>query len=571
MKKNLRAIFLNVFLGCAFLLIGQSSKAQSNAGTDFWFNFPQDNPLVTGASAFSEKKFFMISFYNTKVKVEWPAALDEMPPVNLTAGIPYTFEIPDPYTDYADSYAEFIDVNGIHITSEYPVAIYAISFDAASSEICPVLPYEKLGTEYLSVAYRENTGSGFSARVNIVATEDNTVVKFELPETLYTSNESNSKQLRKPKEKWTINLKKGETYSVFCNQNGKGTGTKPEGFTPKTGTIGNNLGLNGMKISSTKKIAVLGGADCTWAGLKQYPGCGACDITFTQLLPTNLWQKEFVTTQTLVRFNNTRGSTSTASIADYLLITAKDSNTVVNITGKASATKTLQAGEFWFYESPGKGVDPTDPGASNHLIRANNPISICQIQKGWQCDNNQAGDPSQMLVFDTKSWQNNYNITTPLGTSVYGNNFVNLIVKDTGIPGNTSRSVKIYNSQSGAQIPVPDANWVQIGSEPYFYNRVTLPAPGGIKLVSDSLFSFYASGSSTANSYSYMGGQSCIFDIKAGADSIYVPSGQPIPPTTFKIISNQFGKLVVGGTGELAPTYTWTPNINTPACYGYRS
>lgn len=550
-----------------FFLLNTNSKAQINAGTEFWFSFPKDNPLVTGNNTASDKQFFIISLYNNEVNFEWPAQNDALPPVKVTAGVPQTVNLGMPYTDYCDAFAETIDMNGIHITSKYPCAIYAISFQAATSEICPILPIEKIGKEYITIAYREleNTSDNFSSRVNVAATENNTKVTFELNEKLWTSDEHCTKQIRKPKDKWTITLQKGESYSIYCNDNGQAITTKPKGATPKTGTLAANRGLNGLKISATKNIVVLGGTDCTRGGDIQYPACGACDITFTQELPLDQWSKEFITTQTLLRSNNVLppGNNANSSIADYLIITAKDSNTKVNLTGAAIATKTIQPGEFWMYESPGKGTDPKFPGATNHIIKSDKPITIHQIQKGYGCDGQTAADPSQMTVFDHNSWRNNYNITTPSGTAAYAQNFLVLLVKN--VPPSTSYgNIQVFNSTTGVQIPVPPANWVQMGTEPYFYNRITLPAPSGLRLTGDSVFAFYASGSDFANSYAFMGGASCMFDIEAGADTVYITSTGVILPSKFQILSTVGGKLQKDTVTESTPTYVWTPDIKKP-------
>src|SRR5690606_20819883 len=117
-------------------------------------------------------------------------------------------------------------------------------------------------------------------------------------------------------------------------------------------------GLNGMTISADKNISVLGGTDCTWIGNDEYPGCGACDLTCTHLKPTEKWDTRYISTQTLQRPNQMSLTVGLASppppniepypadynelsVADYLMITAKDNGTTVNITGQANYTKNL--------------------------------------------------------------------------------------------------------------------------------------------------------------------------------------------------------------------------------------
>src|SRR3989344_7779552 len=116
-----------------------------------------------------------------------------------------------------------------------------------------------------------------------------------------------------------------------------------------------------MKIVADNKISVLGGTDCTWIGNDEYPGCGACDLTCTHLKPVENWETRYISTQTLQRPNQMSLAVGLASpptpniepypanfnqllLADYLLITAKDNGTTVNITGEFNYTKSLNAG-----------------------------------------------------------------------------------------------------------------------------------------------------------------------------------------------------------------------------------
>ncbi|CAN0155522.1 unnamed protein product, partial [Chrysoparadoxa australica] len=165
-------------------------------------------------------------------------------------------------------------------------------------------------------------------------------------------------------------------------------------------SVNENQGLSGVRVVADKPIAVLSGTNGTNIGIDEYLNCGAADLTCTHLKPVDKWSDRFLTTQTLPypANNNAR------SVSDYLLITARDNGTVVNIAGNANYSKTLNAGEWFIYESP---------GATHHLITSNNPIQVIQMMKGWQCDNVNPADPTQMLVLEEDTWDDNYIITNP--------------------------------------------------------------------------------------------------------------------------------------------------------------
>ena len=549
MKKIFALI---AFVALTIFFNNNDLKAQDNKGTEFWFTMPAQRSGLA-----SELKLYFIGYYDTEITIDYPARAGQTgasTTLQLTGGVPLTFNMPQAFLD-ADFRYERVQQNGLVITSGDPIAVYAINYEAASSEIAPIPPVEKLGLEYYTTAYREITSetNDFNARVQIVGTQDNTSITVTMPSTTWGSKVGNQGLSLPPDTSITFSLNRGETYLILCNDNGMGLGTAVR----DAGTVGNNFGLNGVHVVADKKIAVVGGSDCTWIGNKQYPGCGACDLTFTPHLPVEKWSKRFITTQTLQRGNNVIvGSPANASIADYLMIMAKDDNTVVTIGGKANATKTLMAGEYWRYESPGVKLDPNNPGATHHIITSTNPISVVQMQKGWQCDNNNAADPSQMWVFGEETWVNNYIITNPSdGAAVYPFNFIVFLAKETDLANGTARS-SVSLSANGVDVPVPEANWIQIGATEYYYNRVPVAA-GFIKIIGDSAFAFYASGSGGPGSYGYMGGVACAFEAFASAD--VACEGDP---STFSVDSTKNGNITLTGATYQTPTYTWYPDIN---------
>jgi gliding motility-associated-like protein len=607
MATFFKILILAIVLGAAG---SQQLKAQDNSGTEFWFTLFAETYIdhLPGV--------YIVSYYDCTVTIDYvardpaldPAGLPECTRnvVTVVGGVPKYVDIPFDaqaacwrFSDDLET-PETVGYNGIKVTSTAPIALYSQFFTAASSEMTPIFPVEDMGTDYIVSAYREITSetTNFNARTTVVGIEDNTEVTFTLPDYCWTSStDADGAMTHGPGSSWTVTLNEGETYTVLSNDNGQGLTFTPTGSSV---TVTNNQGLNGMKVSATKIISVLGGTDCTWVGNDEYPGCGACDLTCTHLKPTSKWDTRFVTTQTLVRPNQMSLATGLASpptpniepypadfnelsVADYLIITAKDDATTINITGVANYTKNLDAGEWFIYESPGNSnpstpPPTTSPGAANHLIEANNPIQVVQMMKGWQCDNNNPADPTQMSVIEEAIWKDNYIVTNP---TQYANNFFAFIVKEPF--GNNVARNSLNLSVNGADLPIATGisatnngtgGWTQIGTEPYFFQRVTFSTAGAaIRAKSVALtpggttypFAFYASGSTNASSYGYMGGNVCQLKVFAHADTGNVCLGTPVP---LILDSTQFGGPVGGVTNY---TYSWIIDNGVDTIFNFSS
>jgi gliding motility-associated-like protein len=611
-NNNKMANFFKVLILAIVLGVTGSEQltAQDNSGTEFWFSLFSDTFIDELPGV------YIVSYYDCTVTIDYVARDPALDPaglpqctrnvVNVTGGVPQYVAIPFDaqaacwrFTDDLGT-PETVQYNGIKVTSTAPIALYLQAYAAASSELTPVFPLEDMGTDYIVSAYREITSetNDFNARTTVVGIEDNTEVTFTLPDYCWTSStDGNGLMTHGPGSSWSVTLNEGETYTVLSNDNGQGLTFTPVGSSV---SVTNNQGLNGMKVSATKVISVLGGTDCTWVGNNEYLGCGACDLTCTHLKPTSKWDTRFVTTQTLVRPNQmspTAGlrnpptpniepypvNSNEKSVADYLIITAKEDATTINITGVADYTKTLDAGEWFIYESPGNSntatpPPTTSPGASNHVIDANNPIQVVQLMKGWQCDNNNPADPTQMSVIEEAIWKDNYIVTNP---TQYANNFFAFIVKEP-LGNNVARN-SLNLSVNGADLPIAagvsatnngTGGWTQIGTEPYFFQRVTFSTAGAaIRAKSVALspggttypFAFYASGSTNASSYGYMGGNVCQLKAFAHADSGDVCSQTPVQ---LILDSTKFGGLVGGVTNY---TYSWIIDNGVDTIFNFSS
>ncbi|MBU2018686.1 MAG: PKD domain-containing protein, partial [Bacteroidetes bacterium] len=618
MKKN-NSLFTSFIILLFAVMTSGITLSQDNTGKEFWFS-----PLSERYTNYVVD-LYLISNYDCTVTIKYaarPSTNCTERTVTLVGGVPLSFQLPfapnaggncgPRFTDMLET-PETVQNNGIRVTSTAPIALYYSHFEPASAELTPILPITEMGKNYIVTAYREISSEtlNFMARSTVTAMENNTVVTFTLPNNTWTSNFAPGLIKRTPGSTWQVTLNAGETYTVICNDNNRNINDTVAGTNYP---ISNNQGLNGLMINGDKNISVTGGSPATWIGLKEYPGCGAADVSGTHLKPTSKWSTRYVTTQTLQRSlqmsqlidvtappipnifpypATTPKTYNDLSVSDYLLITARDNGTIVTITGKANYSKTLNAGEWFIYESPGNSnpLTPppgTSPGATHHVVVSNNPIQVVQMMKGWECDRNGPADPTQMLVREESSWVDNYLITNP---TQFLNNFFVFVIKE---PTNTNAARNTLNlSANGTPIPLAagvsptndgGGGWSKMGNENYYYQRVNVPAGGSIRVRSIPAtpggqtypFAFYASGSLQAASYGYMGGVTCKLDVFASADTINLCS---TPTTVLKMdstinggpvassINYNYRWFVFNGAVQIAtntgsganPTYTFTP------------
>lgn len=557
--------------------------AQSIQGKKFYYSMQTD--LGGSQSIDGTYRLYFTGYYDDTIYVSYPAR-PSVPviAVPLTGG---SYAVYDPNRDYIDDIEDAdpspVGRNGILVTSKQPIGMYAITYVASSSEVCTVYPVDMIGTDYIAQSYREITydGTDFNSRIALVGTQNNTNISITLPNYTWTSTPQYALN-RAPGSTWNITLNEGETYSFINNYYNQAMGTP--GPAPVSGpaptspplprpyTIGNNLGLNGVRITSTnnKKFVTIGGADCARIGDNDYGGCSACDVTFSQILPINTKNKRFITTNTLLRSNNVVAlpGNVNASIADYLFMVASEDNTKITITGVANATKTIQKNEHWLYESPGSSIDPGRPGRADHVIVADKPIHLVQLEKGFYCDNTFGGDPSQMTVPPEYLWKNNYIAVIPTDApAVYTSNFLTIIAKDPATAGSTARSsivISLTTATGAVNIPVGN-NWTRYGTtEPYYWNRLVLPSAGVLKIKGDSAFAFYCSGTAAIGSYGFVGGPSCSMKVIGGdplrTNVANVCNGDSNALVIDKIIDGQIVRTNV--LTQLAPVINWWVDRN---------
>lgn len=280
--------------------------------------------------------------------------------------IPY-----DQVYNHSDIDSVFISNRSVIVTTSDSASVYLGNYQNSTYDATAVFPLKTLGIKYRVVLsnhptnlykdlpvykthpdsldvidhyidsfYYDNTGA-----INVIATENNTTIKFNLTDTIVSAVDTYY-----PHIDYYKTLNKGEVLNIV------------------------GLKLLGSSFESTNchKIAVFSGNYCA-----QMPyNCKSCDLLVEQMPPVNTWGQEFLVRSTLNRPNDSR-----------IYITANYDNTIVHIT-KNSTTfdATINIGEYLDIDSYSTGT----------YIYAEKPVSVTQYAMGTEFAG--VGDPMMMWI-----------------------------------------------------------------------------------------------------------------------------------------------------------------------------
>jgi gliding motility-associated-like protein len=239
--------------------------------------------------------------------------------------------------------------NGIYITSEEEISVYAGNIDSYTSDASFILPYESLKDEYYVIGFWLTWGQ---THFLITAAEEETIISIHLSAKPAGLNYNKGETI-------FVTLKKGETYYLSSYED-----------------------LSGTKIKTTdpcKKIAVFAGASCASVI------CGACDHLYQQMIPTKFLGTNYL----LPQLDET-------SIA--LRILAIESNTQVQI---GTQVINLIPGEPYTQINIQTAME----------IRSNKNIMVAMFLQGPNCS--KSGDPSFTLLVPTNQFVKEVDIILP--------------------------------------------------------------------------------------------------------------------------------------------------------------
>ena len=384
--RNLKVTYRLVIFLLTFLL-NLPAKAQTD--TEFWFVVPEitiDHYRPGGANAFFK---FSTGLLPATVTISMPA--NQYDPVTNPTGfqdivinmaansfhqqdlsclivrrvnpaVPDCNAIP-----LNASYAggDYVDVNrlenkplnasginkfGIHITATNPITGYWEISRQNNKEIWALKGKNGLGTDFYTPFQthgdNQNVIADTPSAIDVVATEDNTVVTFQLPVGISASY---GNPMTTVPAGGTLNrtLMAGETFSLFPLNKQRTVATR----------------LRGTRVTSTRPIAI---------SLKDdsfvHTSGGCYDLAGDQLVPTNIIGKEYAIIRSDLNNHD----------HIYILGTQNATNvTIYNTAGTVIATPTVNAGQQLYYQLP--------TGQTFYRVRSDKPVYVWHVG-GFGCE-----------------------------------------------------------------------------------------------------------------------------------------------------------------------------------------
>jgi RHS repeat-associated protein len=373
-------------------LIGQLTCTRTSKGTDFWLMFNENLGTPT-------LSLFITGEFATTGTVSIPG-LNFQQNFTVTPGQVATVNIP---STAAVNTNDGIQNKGIHVVAQKEVAVYGLNRVQFTTDAFLGLPTTILGTEYITLGYR-NSNIIQGTQFGVVATANATTVTITTPVTTGTH------QANVP---YTITLNQGQAYQL------RNTGASPND-------------LSGTLISASKPVAVFGSHQCA-----NIPGgVTACDHIVEQIPPPDTWGRNFVTMPLATRRNG-----------DTFRFLASQDNTTIAVNGAVVATL-----------NKGRNHERIINGPAT--IISDKPILVAQYSNGSSFDG-VTSDPFMMLIPPFEQFGGNYTLTTP--ASGFEINFINVVAPTSAvgqikldgvnIPASSFTTIGV-SGFSGAQVPI---------------------------------------------------------------------------------------------------------------------
>ena len=380
MKKKL--LILLCFLGS---LPAYSQK--DNYGVEFWTGFLGNLYSYKGDT--NQLKLYIAAKQSTKVTVSIPLIGYSVSFI-ASAGSVTEYKIASKYVFISQS--ETIEKKGVHIVSDYPIAVSSLNLLNYSTDASVVYPLKSIiprATYTAVVPDIKDTKSPSQTSVSemlLVGIEDST--KLQIIPTAETQKG------RKANVPYYITINQGETYQINSFDNLDGTK---------------------VRVLNKKRLAVYTGNRCS-----EWP-CGACDNQVEQLLANELLDTLYFA---LPQYGHTGGY--------WVKVASIDSALWIKINGQ----------DFFVPSGDSALVFEVDNGDSTLRISASRKFSVFQYLKGMNCNGyslntnyspgNAWGDPSLVQLMS----HNFYTRTSAFSTmtsSNLGAHYTTILVPSNGI------------------------------------------------------------------------------------------------------------------------------------------
>lgn len=425
----IRIHYILILFLLAFTNAATAQQNKSNRGTEFWLGYSFSSNFFAHAGLSDPVNQQELSLYistqqgaNVTVSINgttWSQSLS-IPPNTADASV----IIPKMGPDDARILSDGLSNKAIHVVSDVPVAVYAHEYDGMYSAATMLMPVETWGLTYYSVNYYQTQGRSnppftiSSQGINfpdwynwfyIVAKDDNTRVQITPSDTC--------KNGWLPGNTYTVNLNKGEIYTVF------GKANFAAGWF--TDTINASKDLTGSKILS------IAGADGICHPVALFSGTGGMHVcqkdggeaVQQQVFPLQAWGTRYLTHHTLSSFTGNINET----FRNYYRVCVKDPTTVVKRNGVV-LTGLIKNFFYQFMDSTG-----------GDYIEADKPILVAQYTPNRaQCWMNitpaqtAIGDPEMFYLSPVEQGQNSVIFYTS-SLNLISKSYVNIIIPTAGI------------------------------------------------------------------------------------------------------------------------------------------
>jgi gliding motility-associated-like protein len=408
----------------AFCLQAANAQDKSNRGKEFWVGYGFDYSFFNEMPVNQQE---MALYISTELPATVTVSINSTgwtQTLNIPANtVDATILIPKSGVNDARILTDGLSTKGIHIVSDVPVAVYSHVYALMVSGASMLMPVETYGYKYYSINYYQTTSQSnpndWYSWFYAVATEDNTRLEITPSDT--------TKNGWLPGVTYTVNLNRGETFSVF----GKAVFlTNPD---------------SASKDMTGSKIVSVPGNDAKCHPFGLFSGSGGIrlcrgdggEYVQQQVFPAQAWGTRYLTHHTL---NNTNTNIN-ATFRNYYRICVQDPTTVVKRNG-VPMTGLIKN---FFYEY----MDST----GGDYYEADKPIMVSQYTPNknqcWAFNQNQYGDPEMIYLSPIEQGQKFVRFYT---SSKFGIDYVyaNITVPTAGIP-----SLRV----DGAPLP---ASWIKV-------------------------------------------------------------------------------------------------------------
>ena len=334
---------------------------RSTEGTNFWMTFMPNAGSKLEDRSLSLQLHATTRYDEAKVTVTLASKTYTF---TVQKGKMHTFTIPESYKSDAYILEEqrTDQMRGVHVTSNYPISLYASNYGPSSYDATMVLPTSTLGQEYVIQTFSKDRNATEFA---IVAINNSTKI-WVTPTTATTKGNSETSPIT------NVSLSAGEVYLVRS--------ASPTGD------------LSGTTIYANKNVAVFSGNQ---TAIVPYSPAYTDDHVFEQAIPLRFWGQQFaVTTAALQKYN-------------YVRVTAIYDNTEVLCNGTL-ATVLAKNETYQMRVDNSAWITTSRPTACYIYLSSAAVNDIVDLPDGSIV---QYGDPSMALITPMEQGLNDLNFT----------------------------------------------------------------------------------------------------------------------------------------------------------------